>query len=135
MTDRHSQILEALGLGPRWLPAMLPGAAPVAAEEAEPPSQALAEFTAPSVPVAQASIVSRWTRGRPGGKPTSRAPAAPRRAHAECRAQADAAPAAVIDARVLAPSARPDASRSRGGGDRTRVRADGRGVHICRVCR
>lgn len=104
MTDRHSQILEALGLGPRWLPRhALPGAAPVAAEEAEPPSQALAECTAPSVPVAQASIESLDEGASLAANPPAEAPAAPA-AHAETGAQADAAPAALIDARVLAPA-------------------------------
>ncbi len=104
MTDRHSQILEALGLGPRWLPRhALPGAAPVAAEEAEPPSQALAECTAPSVPVAQASIEPLDEGAALAANPPAEAPAAPA-AHAETGAQADAAPAALIDARVLAPA-------------------------------
>lgn len=104
MTDRHSQILEALGLGPRWLPRhALPGAAPVAAEEAEPPSQALAECTAPSVPVAQASIEPLDEGASLAANPPAEAPAAPA-AHAETGAQADAAPAALIDARVLAPA-------------------------------
>lgn len=100
MTDRHSQILEALGLGPRWLPRhALPGAAPVAAEQASPPS--LAEFTAPSVPVAQASVEPLDEVAVLAANPPAEAPAAPA-AHAETEAQADAAPAAVIDARVLA---------------------------------
>lgn len=104
MTDRHSQILEALGLGPRWLPRhALPGAAPVAAEEAELPSQALAECTAPSVPVAQASIEPLDEGAALAANPPAEAPAAPA-AHAETGAQADAAPAALIDARVLAPA-------------------------------
>lgn len=102
MTDRHSQILEALGLGPRWLPRhALPGAAPVAAEQASPPS--LAEFTAPSVPVAQASVEPLDERVALAANPPAEAPAAPA-AHAETGAQADAAPAALIDARVLAPA-------------------------------
>lgn len=102
MTDRHSQILEALGLGPRWLPRhALPGAAPVAAEQASPPS--LAEFTAPSVPVAQASIEPLDEGAALAANPPAEAPAAPA-AHAETGAQADAAPAALIDARVLAPA-------------------------------
>ena len=78
------------------------GAAPVAAEEAEPPSQALAECTAPSVPVAQASI-EPLDEGALAANPPAEAPAAPA-AHAETGAQADAAPAALIDARVLAPA-------------------------------
>ncbi len=102
MTDRHSQILEALGLGPRWLPRhALPGAAPVAAEEAEPPSQALAECTAPPAPVAQTSVEPLDERVALAANPPAEAPAAPV-AHAETRVQADVAPAAVIDARVLA---------------------------------
>ena len=99
MTDRHSQILEALGLGPRWLPRhALPGAAPVAAEQASLPS--LAECTAPPAPVAQASVEPLDEVAALAANPPAEAPAAPA-AQAETEAQADAAPAAVIDAQVL----------------------------------
>ncbi|PXX81347.1 DNA polymerase [Rivihabitans pingtungensis] len=101
MTDRHSQILEALGLGPRWLPRhALPGAAPVAAEEAEPPLLPLAECTAPPVPVAQASVEPLDEGGVLAANPPAEAPAAPA-AHAQTQTQAEA-PAAVMETLVLA---------------------------------